>query len=209
MPQPAVHQMSDATSPSRPKTPAGGIGGRNGAGSGSGASGGSGGASQGGGRAFGAVQHEVASIEFQDREVNVSVRIVHDGIEYVGRLWFAEPASSDAELVAGIPDRAPLPGQTRDDVLARALCLDHDDLGRRYERALAERRRYRALRHTTDEVLARVRYLHRVKLLVRDGLLDRAGGEQELDLTEKQLHDLVAELRRHAGIEGRLGEEGQ
>ncbi|MFL5575494.1 MAG: hypothetical protein ACJ79S_05950, partial [Gemmatimonadaceae bacterium] len=64
-----------------------------------------------------------------------------------------------------------------------------------------ERRRYRALRHTTDEVLARIRYLNRVALLVRDGLLDRAGGEQELDITEKQLHELVSELRAHAGLE--------
>jgi hypothetical protein len=162
-------------------------------------------AANGGGsppRTFGSVQHDVATLEVEGREIRVAVRIVHDGVEYVGRLWFSEPASPEAELVAGIPDRAPLPGKTREDVLARALCLDLDDLGRRHDRALAERRRYRALRHTTDEVLARIRYLNRVALLVRDGLLDRAGGEQELDLTERQLHELVAELRAHAGLEG-------
>ncbi|MFL5578520.1 MAG: hypothetical protein ACJ79S_21405 [Gemmatimonadaceae bacterium] len=168
------------------------------------AMGGQGGGNAGGGpppRTFGSIQHDVATIDVEGRDVAVAVRIVHDGVEYVGRLWFADPGSSDPELVAGIPDRAPLPGRTREDVLARALCLDPDDLVLRHERALVERRRYRALRHTTDEVLARIRYLNRVALLVRDGLLDRAGGEQELDITEKQLHELVSELRAHAGLE--------
>lgn len=150
---------------------------------------------------FGPACHDVATIDVEGRPINISVRIAHDGIEYVGRLWFADPGSADQELVSGIPDRAPVPGQTRDDVLARALSLDTEDLGRRHARALAERRRYRALRATTDEVLARIRYLNRVALLVRDGLLDEQGGAQELDVTESQLHELVAKLRTHAGQE--------
>jgi len=150
---------------------------------------------------FGPACHDVATIYVEDRPIAVSVRIAHDGIEYVGRLWFADPGSADAELASGIPDRAPVPGQTREDVLARALCLDPEDLGRRHARALAERRRYRALRATTDEVLARIRYLNRVALLVRDGLLDAPGGAQELDITESQLHELVVRLRTHAGQE--------
>lgn len=150
---------------------------------------------------FGPACHDVATIDVDERPIAVSVRIAHDGIEYVGRLWFADVGSADPELASGIPDRAPVPGQTREDVLARALCLDQEDLGRRHARALAERRRYRALRHTTDEVLARIRYLNRVALLVRDGLLDAPGGAQELDITENQLHELVVRLRAHAGQE--------
>lgn len=146
-------------------------------------------------------QPHLATIDVDGRRFNVSVQIAYDGIEYVGRLWFAELASDDAELATGIPDRAPIPGKTREDVIARAVSLDEDDLARRHARALAERRRYRALRLTTDDVLARIRYMNRVALLVRDGLLDSAGGTQELDQTETQLHELVAKLRAHAGLE--------
>lgn len=146
-------------------------------------------------------QYPLTTIDVDGHAIEVSVRVGHDGIEYVGRLWFAELASEDAELATGIPDRAPIPGKTREDVIARAVSLDEDDLGRRHARALAERRRYRALRLTTDDVLARIRYMNRVALLVRDGLLDSAGGTQELDQTETQLHDLVAKLRSHAGLE--------
>ncbi|HET7457296.1 MAG TPA: hypothetical protein VFJ74_06555 [Gemmatimonadaceae bacterium] len=149
----------------------------------------------------GARQYPLTTIDVEGHAIEVSVRVGHDGIEYVGRLWFAHPASEDAELATGIPDRAPIPGRTREDVIARAVSLDEDDIGRRHARALAERRRYRALRHTTDDVLARIRYMNRVALLVRDGLLDSAGGAQELDQTESQLHDLVAQLRTHAGLE--------
>lgn len=146
-------------------------------------------------------QYPLTTIDVDGHAIEVSVRVGHDGIEYVGRLWFAELASDDAELATGIPDRAPIPGKTREDVIARAVSLDEDDLGRRHARALAERRRYRALRLTTDDVLARIRYMNRVALLVRDGLLDSAGGTQELDQTETQLHELVAKLRAHAGLE--------
>ena len=146
-------------------------------------------------------QYPLTTIDVDGHAIEVSVRVGHDGIEYVGRLWFADPGSADQELASGIPDRAPVPGQTREDVLARALVLDAEDLGRRHARALAERRRYRALRATTDEVLARIRYLNRVALLVRDGLLDAPGGAQELDITESQLHELVVKLRTHAGQE--------
>jgi len=146
-------------------------------------------------------QYPLTTIDVDGHAIEVSVRVGHDGIEYVGRLWFAELASEDAELATGIPDRAPIPGKTREDVIARAVSLDEDDIGRRHARAVAERRRYRALRHTTDDVLSRIRYMNRVALLVRDGLLDSAGGTQELDQTEAQLHDLVAQLRTHAGLE--------
>ena len=146
-------------------------------------------------------QYPLTTIDVDGHAIEVSVRVGHDGIEYVGRLWFAELASDDAELATGIPDRAPIPGKTREDVIARAVSLDEDDLARRHARALAERRRYRALRLTTDDVLARIRYMNRVAVLVRDGLLDSAGGTQELDQTETQLHELVAKLRAHAGLE--------
>ena len=38
---------------------------------------------------------------------------------------------------------------------------------------------------------------------MRAGLLDADGAAQEIDLTERQLHDLVQRLRYSAGVEGR------
>jgi hypothetical protein len=61
-------------------------------------------------------QPHVATIEFEGRRYNVSVRIVFDGIEYVGRLWFSDESWEDQ----GLPDRGALPGRTRDEVIALA-----------------------------------------------------------------------------------------
>ena len=58
----------------------------------------------------------IASIEHLGRRYSVTCRIAFDGIEYVGRLWFAEDDWDDA----GLPDRAAIPGRSRDEVLTRA-----------------------------------------------------------------------------------------
>ena len=71
----------------------------------------------------------------------------------------------------------------------------------RYRRAMAEKRRYHGLRKCTDDVLAKIRYLNQVAISMRAGLLDVDGAAQEIDLTEKQLHELIGELRVHAGVE--------
>ena len=55
------------------------------------------------------IQPYVATIEMDGRRYNVSVRILYDGIEYVGRLWFADEAWDDL----GLPDRGPLRGRSR------------------------------------------------------------------------------------------------
>ena len=149
----------------------------------------------------GAGHYDVRTIAVGESPVVVTLRVGHDGVEYVGRLWFADPESEDRELADGIPDRAAVTGRTCAEVLSRVVNLRTEDLVRRHERAMGERRRFRGLRNATEEVLSRVRYLNRVALLVRDGLLDRAGGEQELDATEAQLHELVSRLRTEAGRE--------
>jgi hypothetical protein len=66
---------------------------------------------------------------------------------------------------------------------------------------MAERRRYLELRKQTEEILTRIRYLNQVSISMRAGLLDRDGAAQEIDVTEKQLHDLVEQLRHAAGVE--------
>lgn len=143
------------------------------------------------------VQPHVGTIEQSGRRYNVSVRIEWDGIEYVGRLWFADEAWDDL----GIPDRGAFPGRTRDEVIAQTKRLTEPDMVSRYKRALAEKRRYTALRRRTEDVLAKIRYLNQVAVSMRAGLLDVDGAAQEIDLTEQQLHALIDKLGESAGVE--------
>jgi hypothetical protein len=143
------------------------------------------------------VQPHVTTIDYQGRRYSVSCRIAFDGIEYVGRLWFADDAWDDT----GIPDRGALPGRDRDEVLALAKRLSPAELVLRYRRALAEKRRFIGLRKVTEEILSKIRYLNQVAISMRAGLLDMDGAAQEIDLTEKQLHELIDRLRSYAGVE--------
>jgi hypothetical protein len=142
-------------------------------------------------------QPYVGTIEHDGRRYNVSVRIAWDGIEYVGRLWFADESWDDA----GLPDRGPFPARNPDDVIAATKRLTESELVKRHKRALAEKRRYGALRKHTEEILAKIRYLNQVAISMRAGLLDVEGAAQEIDMTEKQLHALIDRVGDHAGIE--------
>ena len=142
-------------------------------------------------------QPHIATLDVGDRTYNVSVRVVYDGVEYVGRLWFA----SDEWEEVGLPDRGALPGRTRDEVVEAARRLTQDDLRLRFRRASADKRRFLGLRRATEEILAKIRYLNQVAVSMRAGLLDVEGAAQEIGLTERQLHDLIDHLRAHAGVE--------
>jgi hypothetical protein len=144
------------------------------------------------------IQPFIASIEHNGHRLDVSCRIAFDGIEYVGRLWFTETNSDEP----AIPDRGALPGRSRDEVAALAKRLTPPELALRYRRALAERRRYHDLRRSTEDVLSKIRYLNQVSISMRAGLLDKEGAAQEIEITEQQLHELVARLRTAAGKEG-------
>ena len=149
-------------------------------------------------------QPHLTTIDADGRRFNVSVQIVYDGIEYVGRLWFADEAWDDA----GFPDRGALPGRMKEEVMHMARRLRPEDLVRRYHRALAEKRRFLGLRRTTEEILSKIRYLNQVSVSMRAGLLDVEGAAQEIEVTEKQLHDLVEQLRGVAGVEDQARGEG-
>jgi hypothetical protein len=142
-------------------------------------------------------QPHIATIESDGRRYSVTCRVGFDGVEYVGRLWFADESRGDP----GVPDRGALPGRSKEEVLANAKLLTVDELGRRYRRALSARRRFHPLRKATDEIVAKIRYLNQVAISMRAGLLDVEGAAQEIDLTEKQLHALIDRLSSFAGVE--------
>ena len=145
------------------------------------------------------IQPHIATIEHDGKQLDVTCRIAFDGIEYVGRLWFADARLPDS----GLMDRGGLPGRSREEVVALAQRLTPPELALRYRRAVAERRRFFDLRRVTDEILTRIRYMNQISISMRAGLLDREGATQEIELTEKQLHEQVDLLRGAAGIESK------
>ena len=144
------------------------------------------------------VQPHIATLEYDGRRFNVTCKVVFDGIEYVGHLWFADEAWDDS----GVPDRGSLPGRTRDEALTLARRLTPQELMLRYRRALAEKRRFTGLRKATEDILEKIRYLNQVAISMRAGLLDSEGAAAEIELTERQLHEIVEKLKVFAGIEG-------
>jgi hypothetical protein len=144
------------------------------------------------------VQPHIATLEYDGRRFNVTCKVVFDGIEYVGHLWFADEAWDDS----GVPDRGSLPGRTREEALTLARRLTPQELMLRYRRALAEKRRFTGLRKATEDILEKIRYLNQVAISMRAGLLDSEGAAAEIELTERQLHEIVEKLKMFAGIEG-------
>lgn len=143
------------------------------------------------------VQPRIASINVDGRAIEVSVLVSYDGVEYVGRLWFAEEADTND----AVPDRGSLSARSKQEVEAVARGLTESELTARYRRAMANRRRYLALRAMTVEMLRHVRYMNQVAVSMRAGLIDTEGATQEIDFAEHELHEIVARLRDVAGVE--------
>jgi hypothetical protein len=143
------------------------------------------------------IEREIATINVDGRQLAVSLNVAFDGIEHIGRLWFAEEEWEDE----GIPDRGVISGRTTEDVITSARALTETELHARLRRATVNKRRYLSLRAVTDEILRKVRYLNQVAVSMRAGLIDLDGAAQEIDFTEHQLHELVARLRDAAGVE--------
>jgi hypothetical protein len=145
------------------------------------------------------IERDITTIRANERRLNVSLIVSYDGIEHVGRLWFAEEEWEDQ----GIPDRGVISGRSSDEVIASARALTEPELLARHQRATVNKRRFLSLRAVTDEILQKVRYLNQVAVSMRAGLVDREGAATEIDFTEHQLHELVAQLRDAAGVEDR------
>ena len=146
---------------------------------------------------YGIVQHHLTTIEMDGKSCDVSVRIAYDGIEYIGRLFFADPETGE-----GIPDHGAIPGRTVEEAVEFARRLTLEDFTRRYHRARADKRRYTSLRRATDEMLMKIKYMNRVSINMQNGLLDAEGARQEIELIQKQLHDMIDRMPGHAGTEG-------
>jgi hypothetical protein len=146
---------------------------------------------------YGVVQQHLSTIEMDGKPCDVSVRIAYDGIEYIGRLVFADPATGQ-----GIPDHGAIPGRTVEEAVQFARRLTLEDFTRRYHRAHADKRRYTMLRKATDELLMKIKYMNRVSINMRTGLLDVEGAMQEIELIQRQLHEMVDRLPAQAGQEG-------
>ena len=140
----------------------------------------------------------IARIEHQGRPYIVTCRIGFDGVEYIGRLWFGVEDGSEPPM----PDRAAVPGRTRDEVLAFAQRFSQQELIIRHRRALAEKRRYLSLRRATDEIIAKIRYMNQLALSMKSGVIDAEGAAHEMELTEHQIIDVVLKLKEYAGVEG-------
>ena len=111
----------------------------------------------------------VSAVEVDRRTYNVTVFVEHDGIEFIGHLWFSDAEWDDDD---GVRDHGPLTGATPDDLVQRARALAPIDLAARYRRALAQRRCYHGLREITKDVLSQIRHLNQVATSMRAGLLD-------------------------------------
>ncbi len=144
----------------------------------------------------GASQHPIRSIDLDGQRVDVSLRTAFDGVEYVGKLWFQSEGSP------ALPDHGPIVGPSVEATVEAASALTTDDLERRCRRAHAEKRRYLSLRRATGELLAKVKYMNRVAVSMRAGVIDGEGAAQELELIEQQMIEIVQQFRALAGIEG-------
>lgn len=146
-------------------------------------------------------EHHLATIDADGALCDVIVRFSYDGLEHVGRLWFAGPAVSDRP----IPDHGGIPGRTVEEAMQMAERFTAEDLLRRFYRARAEKRKYLQLRRTTEQFLDKVKYLNRVTLSIKGGMLDEEGARQEIELITRQMHELVDQMPAVAGVEEVVG----
>lgn len=142
-------------------------------------------------------EHHLATIDADGALCDVMVRFSYDGLEHIGRLWFSGPAVGDKSL----PDHGGIPGRTIEEAIQLAERFTTDDLLRRFYRARAEKRKYLQLRRATEQLLDKVKYMNRIALSMKGGMLDEDGARQEIELIVKQLHELVDSMPSLAAVE--------
>ena len=140
--------------------------------------------------------HQIRTITLDGEKYYVSLRVGYDGVEYLGRLRFTE-ASSEITY----QDHGAVPGISMLDAVQRAKEFSETEMSQRCYRALSEKRRFSKLRNATDEMINKIKHLNRVAIGLEKGIIDPAGGKQELNQVQAELLEIVKTLRLHAGVE--------
>jgi hypothetical protein len=140
--------------------------------------------------------HPIRTITVDDRKYSVALRIGYDGVEHVGRLWYTDTATGVA-----YQDHGAIPGTTASDAVRKAKQFTETEVEQRCYRALSEKRRFSRLRGATDKIIVKIMFLNRVAIGLEKGIIDRDGGQEELDQVQGQLLEIVRDLRNHAGVE--------
>ena len=138
----------------------------------------------------------VITLDLEGRSYDVTLEVENDGVEHVGHLWFSDVEWDDE----GVRDHGTIPGRSAEEVFRAAREIDGQELALRFRRAQVDTRRHHGLRRLTDDVLASIRHLNKVATSMRAGLLEVAEAAEEIDATEKRLHDMIDQLRHFAGV---------
>src|SRR2546423_657675 len=142
-------------------------------------------------------EHEIREVTVDDQTYRATLRVGFDGVEYVGRLLFTD--AGDSKLA--FQDHASIPGFTVQDAVRKAKGFSRIELEHRCNRALSEKRRFGKLRRATDKMIEQIKYLNRVVINLQAGMLDREGGQQEIQQIQLQILEIVRSLPLHAGVE--------
>jgi hypothetical protein len=144
-----------------------------------------------------ASEHDIRLIALDGQTYRAVLRVVFDGIEYIGRLWFIDELDSKHAVL----DHGSVPGSTVEEAVGKAREFSQAELERRCHRALSEKRRFGKLRRATDEMINKIKYLNRVVIDLQAGIMDREGGQQEIQQIQHQILAIVRTLPIHAGVE--------
>ena len=140
--------------------------------------------------------HPIRTITLDDQKYSVSLRVIYDGVEHLGRLRFTDASSNIT-----FQDHAVIPGTSAPDAVRKATEFSETEMSQRCYRALSEKRRFNRLRNATDAMINKIKYLNRVAVGLEKGMIDPVGGKQELNQIQAQLLEIVKTLRLHAGVE--------
>ncbi|MDQ6871095.1 MAG: hypothetical protein M3037_03680 [Gemmatimonadota bacterium] len=143
-------------------------------------------------------EHEISVIAVDGNTYRATLRVGFDGVEHIGRLWFIDQVDSKLAFL----DHGAVPGSTLEEAVRKARAFSPAELEHRCQRALGEKRRFGKLRRATDEMINQIKYLNRVVISLQAGMLDREGGQQEIQQIQNQILEIVRSLPIHAGVEG-------
>ncbi|HEY8851378.1 MAG TPA: hypothetical protein VIM36_04290 [Gemmatimonadaceae bacterium] len=142
-------------------------------------------------------EHEIRVIAVDGNTYRTTLRVGFDGVEYIGRLWFIDKVDSELAFL----DHGAIPAATVEQAVRKAREFSDGELEHRCHRALGEKRRFGRLRRATDEMIKQIKYLNRVVISLQSGMLDREGGQQEIQQIQNQILVIVRSLPIHAGVE--------